>query len=132
MRQALCLFAPTILPIALGYHLAHYLTSAMVDGQYVLMALTDPLGRGADLLGLGPFFVTTGFFNTPGTVKAIWLTQAGAVVIGHVIAILLAHALAVRGQQATWRAVLGQAPLALFMIGYTVFGLWLLASPRGM
>lgn len=132
LRQALCLFAPTILPIALGYHLAHYLTSAMVDGQYVLMALTDPLGRGADLLGLGPFFVSTGFFNTPGTVKAIWLTQAGAVVIGHVIAILLAHALAVRGQQATWRAVLGQAPLALFMIGYTVFGLWLLASPRGM
>ena len=130
--HAFCLFAPTILPIALGYHVAHYLTAAMVDGQYVLMALTDPLGRGADLLGLGPFYVSTGFFNTPGTVKAIWLTQAGAVVIGHVIAILLAHALAVRGHGNTWRAVLGQAPLALFMIGYTFFGLWLLASPRGM
>ena len=29
------------------------------------------------------------------------------------------------------RAVLGQAPLAAFMVAYTFFGLWLLASPRG-
>jgi hypothetical protein len=49
-----------------------------------------------------------------------------------VIAILLAHALAVRGHGNNWRAILGQAPLALFMIAYTFFGLWLLASPRGL
>jgi len=28
--------------------------------------------------------------------------------------------------------VLAQAPLAAFMIAYTFFGLWLLASPRGI
>lgn len=127
-----CLYAPTILPIALGYHLAHYLTAMMVEGQYVIKVLSDPMGTGADLLNLGTFYVTTGFFNTPGTVKLIFLAQAGAVVLGHVIAILLAHALAVRGHGNNWRAVLGQAPLALFMIAYTVFGLWLLASPRGI
>ncbi|HKL45953.1 MAG TPA: hypothetical protein VJ906_06880 [Roseovarius sp.] len=132
LGDALRLFAPSILPIALGYHLAHYLTSFLVDGQYVLVALSDPLGRGDDLLGLGPFFVTTGFLNTPGTVKAIWLTQAGAVVLGHVIAILLAHAQAVRAYGSNRRAVLAQAPLAAFMIAYTFFGLWLLASPRGI
>lgn len=129
---AFCLFAPSILPISLGYHVAHYLTSLMVDGQYALKAASDPLGRGADFLGLGQFYVTTGFFNTPATVRVIWLTQAGAVVIGHVIAILLAHALALHAFGSRRRAALSQAPLAIFMVLYTFFGLWLLASPRGL
>ncbi|MEL7258196.1 MAG: hypothetical protein AAFN80_10200 [Pseudomonadota bacterium] len=132
LRDAFCLYAPSILPIALGYHIAHYLTSFMVDGQYVIKIANDPLGNGAALLGLDDFYVTTGFFNTPATVKAIWLSQAGAVVIGHVVAILLAHTLAMRGGADTRRALLGQAPLAAFMVAYTFFGLWLLASPRGL
>ncbi|NCQ25650.1 MAG: hypothetical protein COW54_08415 [Rhodobacteraceae bacterium CG17_big_fil_post_rev_8_21_14_2_50_63_15] len=118
-----CLYAPTILPIALAYHIAHYLTSFLVDGQYVLAALSDALG-------LGHIHVTTGFLNTPGPVRLIWFTQAGVVVAGHVIAILLAHTFAMGRGQGTRHAVLGQAPLALFMVAYTVFGLWLLASPR--
>lgn len=126
------LFAPSILPIALGYHLAHYLTSLMVDSQYALKAANDPLARGDNLLGLGHFYVTTGFFNTQATVRAIWLTQAGAVVAGHVVAILLAHALALQAFGSTRRATLSQAPLAAFMVLYTFFGLWLLASPRGV
>ena len=130
-RRAFCLFAPSILPIALGYHVAHYLTSFMVDGQYALKAASDPRASGADLLGLGQFYVTTGFFNTQATVRVIWLTQAGAVVIGHVIAILLAHALALQAFGTPRRAALSQAPLALFMVLYTFFGLWLLAAPRG-
>ena len=132
LDQAFCLFAPSILPIALGYHIAHYFTALLVDGQYVLKALNDPMNSGANLLGLADAYVTTGFFNTPHTVKAIWLMQAGTVVAGHAIAILLAHALALRGVGSTRRAVLGQAPLAAFMVAYTVFGLWLLASPRGL
>ncbi|WP_428924894.1 hypothetical protein [Marinibacterium sp. SX1] len=126
------LFAPSLLPIALGYHLAHYLTAALVEAQYALAVLNDPLARGANLLGLGRFYVTTGFFNEQGSVRAIFLTQAGAVVLGHVLAILLAHALALRALGSPRRAVLSQAPLALFMIAYTLFGLWLLASPRGL
>jgi len=130
--DAVRLFAPTLLPIALAYHIAHYVTVFLVDGQYVLAYLTDPLNTGADLLGLGGFHVTTGFFNTPGTVRAIWLSQAGVVVAGHVIAILMAHVLALRWHGNNLRAIIAQAPLAIFMIGYTFFGLWLLASPRGV
>ena len=131
-RLALRLFAPTLLPIALGYHVAHYLTAILVDGQYALVALSDPLGRGHDLLGLGEFYVTTGFFNTPASVRAIWLSQAGAVVAGHVVSVMLAHGNAVRAFGSGRRAALSQAPLVLFMVAYTVFGLWLLASPRGL
>jgi len=119
-----CRFAPTLLPIALAYHIAHYLPSLLLDGQYVWAGI-------AEALHLGHHHVTAGFLNSPGPVRAIWLTQAGTVVAGHVIALMLAHVIALRGGQSTGRAALGQAPLALFMVAYTVFGLWLLATPRG-
>ncbi len=130
-RAAFRMLAPSILPIALGYHLGHYLTAFLVDAQYALAAVSDPLGRGDDLLGLGRFYVTTGFFNTQDSVRAIWLAQAGAVVAGHVLAVLVAHGLALRLHPDPRRAALSQAPLAVFMVLYTLFGLWLLASPRG-
>ncbi|MDZ7708771.1 MAG: hypothetical protein U5K36_00605 [Roseovarius sp.] len=120
----LCRFAPTLLPIALAYHIAHYLPSLLMDGQYVRAGISEALH-------LGHVHVTAGFLNSPGPVRAIWLTQAGAVVAGHVIALMLAHGIALRHGQSAWRAAVGQAPLALFMVGYTVFGLWLLATPRG-
>ncbi len=130
LREGLARFAPSLLPIALGYHVAHYLPGFLVDGQHALVALSDPLHRGTDLLGLGEHFVSTGFFNNRASVRLIYLAQAGAVVAGHVLAVLLAHALALREFGGHARAALSQAPLAAFMIGYTLFGLWLLATPR--
>lgn len=123
-RDLIRLYAPTLLPIALAYHVAHYLTALLLDGQYVLAGI-------ADALHLGHVHVTAGFLNHPGPVRAIWLTQAGVIVCGHVIALMLAHGTALRQGQSVRRAALGQAPLALFMLAYTVFGLWLLATPRG-
>ncbi len=129
--EAFGLLALAILPIALGYHIGHYLTAFLVQVQYTAIALTDPFDTGADYLGLGQFYVTTGFFNSRDTVEFIWLCQAGAVVLGHVLSVLLGHALATRLFPSARQALLSQLPLALFMIVYTLFGLWLLAAPRG-
>ena len=123
--KAFCRYAPTLLPIALAYHFAHYLPSFLVECQYVLKYLYASFG-------MSDFYITTGFFSRPSAVKTIWLTQASAVVIGHVIAILLAHVLALRAHGTTQKAIIVQIPLAVFMVCYTVFGLWLLASPRGL
>lgn len=130
LANGFSIFAPTLLPIAVGYHIAHYLTSFMVDGQYALVALSDPLMTGADLLNLGAFYVTTGFFNTTESVRVIFLTQAGAVVLGHILSVLLAHTIALRAFGSHRRAAVLQLPIAVFMVFYTFFGLWLLASPR--
>ncbi|MBL4813819.1 MAG: hypothetical protein JKX69_16010 [Rhodobacteraceae bacterium] len=122
--QAFCALAPALLPIAFGYHFAHYFPSFLVQIQYVTGVI-------ADWTGLEHQPVTSGFFNRLTTVRLIWLVQAGAVVLGHVAAIILSHQLALRLVGGHRRAVISQLPLALFMIGYTVFGLWLLAAPRG-
>ena len=120
----------SLLPIAFVYHLAHYLPTFLVSIQYVVAALTDPLDIGADLLGIAPFHVTTGFFNSIDTVRLIWLTQAALVVLGHVWSVLLSHRIALDlfGHVHAARATL---PLSVFMIAYTFLGLWLLAAPRG-
>ena len=131
LGEAVRMFAPTVLPIALGYHIAHYYTAFLVEGQYLWVMIEGALEAGHDHAG-HDHGITTGFFNTTDTMRAIWLTQAGAVVVGHVIAVMLAHAVALRVFGTARRALLSQAPLALFMIGYTFFGLWLLASPRGV
>jgi len=123
-REGFGSLALAIAPIALGYHLAHYLPALLVNGQYAA-------GVAADLLGLGEVHVTTSFFNTLHTVRLIWLTQAGAIVAGHIVAVAVAHRLALRLFEDPRRAALSQVPLSALMVGYTLFGLWLLASPTG-
>lgn len=125
------LFAPTVLPIALGYHISHFYTSFLVDGQYLLAAIGDPLASGANFLGLAGIRVTTGFLNTPDSVRVIWLTQLAFVVAGHVLSVLASHRVAMDVFRDSRRAALSQIPLGLFMVLYTLFGLWLLAAPRG-
>ncbi|MEM9319152.1 MAG: hypothetical protein AAGA70_09110 [Pseudomonadota bacterium] len=125
-------FAPSILPIALAYHMSHFLITFLVDGQYLLAAIGDPLANGSNLFGLGQLRVTTGFLNTTVSVRAIWLTQAGIVVLGHILAVLVSHHAALTLFQTPRRAALSQIPIATFMVGYTFFGLWLLAAPRGI
>jgi hypothetical protein len=124
-----CRLALSLLPIALGYHFAHFLTSAMVNLQYFLAALNDPFETGATLLGWDSFYVTTSFFNQHHTVEAIWLTQAGSIVLAHIIAVVLSHMIALNAFGDHQMAVISQLPVAAFMLLYTVFGLWLLASP---
>jgi hypothetical protein len=131
-RQVFATFALCVLPIAIGYHFSHYLTAFMVNIQYTIAAFSDPFETGADYLNLGRFYVTSGFLNSHDTVKIIWLLQAAFVVGGHMIAVLLSHALALKMTENPSKATFGQLPLALFMIAYTVFGLWLLATPRGI
>ena len=123
--------ALSLLPIALAYHIAHYLPSFLVEIQYFVAALSDPLGRGDDLLGIEPFHVTTGLFNRIDTVRLIWLSQAGAVVLGHVWSILLSHAIGLRLFDNRRDAVWATLPLSVFMVGYTFLGLWLLAAAKG-
>ena len=130
--DAFRMFSITLLPIALGYHFAHYLVTFMVQIKYVLSTASDPLAFGWDLFGLSAVKVTTGFLNVPETVKTIWLTQAFAVVFSHVLSVLMGHNIASRLCRDNKCVALIQIGLATLMIAYTIFGLWLLASPRGV
>ncbi len=122
-------FALTVLPISIGYHFSHYLTDAAVNLQYALAALGDPFARGWDLFGLVDHPVSTSFLSTYESVSTIWKLQVAGVVLGHVMAVALAHAVAVDRIGEPRRALVAQMPLSVLMVAYTMFGLWLLAAP---
>ncbi len=122
-------FVLSILPISLGYHLAHYLTTLMVNGQYAILALNDPFALGWNLFGLEGRHVIVSFLADFDSVSVIWKLQAAAVVGGHILALAIAHMIAVERYGAPLAAFLSQVPLAALMVAYTLFGLWLLAAP---
>ncbi|AEH85078.1 MULTISPECIES: hypothetical protein [Mesorhizobium] len=129
LRHAAGLLVWSIVPIALAYHVAHYLTALLVDGQYTLASLSDPFALGWNLFGTADMQIEAGIVAGAGSAWWLWNIQAGAIILGHVLAVLVAHGLAWRLHPQPGRAALSQFPLTLLMIAYTVFGLWLLATP---
>jgi hypothetical protein len=121
-------FALPLIPIACGYHFAHYLPVFLVDVQHALRAASDPFARGWDLLGTRDLHVVTSFLSDPARVYAIWHTQVALIVAAHVAGVIVAHALALRLAGRAPAAV-SQLPMLVLMIGYTTLGLWLLSTP---
>lgn len=119
----------SLIPISIAYHFAHYLADTLVKSQYLLIALNDPLQTGADLFGIGHAHVMTSFQNTASGALAIYATQTSALVIGHVIGVAVAHSAVVEEGLPPARVMKLELPLALCMVAYTGFGLWLLGAP---
>ena len=124
-------FAVTILPIALGYHFAHYFISFIVQVQYLAATIADPLAKGWNLFGLGRLTVTVGFLKSMESVRQILLTIVFVIISSHVLSVIMAHRLAARFCDTRRGLILVQCGLSLLMIIYTIFGLWLLSTPRG-
>ncbi|MER8375187.1 hypothetical protein [Mesorhizobium sp. M1406] len=129
LGQAAGLLVWSIVPIALAYHVAHYLTALLVDSQYALAALSDPFALGWNLFGTADMRIEAGIVGGADSAWWLWNVQAGTIISGHVLAVLVAHGFAWRLHPQPSRAALSQFPLTLLMIAYTVFGLWLLATP---
>jgi hypothetical protein len=119
------LMVGSLLPIVLGYVVAHYATLLIVEGQRTAINFSDPLGLGWNVFGSAEMGVNSAIFSHP---TAIAMTQLCAIVGGHVFGIICAHEKSVALLPPD-RAVRGQLPLLLVMIGYTCAGLILLFSP---
>ncbi|MFJ3860701.1 hypothetical protein ACIPRL_31300 [Streptomyces sp. NPDC090085] len=111
--RPLTAFAHSLVPIALGYLIAHYFSLLVVEGpRTVSMALgTDNASAPDPPLG-------------PGGLAAL---QVIAVVVGHVLGVVAAHDRSVRLFPPA-RAVAGQLPLLALMVMYTLGGLSLLLN----
>ncbi|MGI8456733.1 MAG: hypothetical protein ACR2LI_01280 [Propionibacteriaceae bacterium] len=117
--------AASVVPIAIGYAIAHYATLLIVEGQRTAILISDPLSRGWDVFGTGRLGISSGIFDHPTLVASI---QVVAIVGGHVVGIIVAHERSLRllrPRSAVW----GQLPLLAVMVFYTCSGLLLLFSP---
>jgi hypothetical protein len=113
-----------LVPIAVGYLVAHYLTYLLGDGQRIVVAISDPLQLGWDLFG-------TAFYE-PGTdwipPALLWTVMLAAVVGGHILGAWSGHVVAVRDAPGRTDVRLRQIPLAALMVGLTATTLWSLGQ----
>ena len=107
-------YAATLLPIAAGYLIAHYLTLVLQGIAWLPSLIGDPLMSLAPQLDAIP-------------VVAVWYLSVAAIVGGHIAGIVLAHRLALA--DAPRRATVAGLPIVALMIGYTVLSLWIIAAP---
>ena len=119
----------SLVPISIVYHFAHYLSGTLLSTQYLVLALNDPFGTGANIFGLDGLHATASFQNTATGALALFSTQTIAVIAGHAVSVAVAHAMAIETGLSRAKVFRLEAPLAVFMVLYTAFGLWLLATP---
>jgi hypothetical protein len=116
-------FAHSIVPIVIGYVIAHYLTYLLEVGEQTIVYLSDPFSTGhANWFGTFNWQVSYFFSFHP---TALATVKVLAVVVGHVVGVIAAHDRAIhllpRKHQLT-----GQLSLLVAMICFTAGGLYLL------
>jgi len=121
-RRVAIRFAHTLVPIALAYAVAHYLTLIVFEGQQLIAAISDPFALGWDLFGTADRKVD--FFITAS--EPIWYLQMAVIVSGHVTGVVLAHDRALGDFGAD--AVRSQYAMLLLMVALTTLGLLILSG----
>jgi len=120
-------FVHSLVPIALVYVVAHYLTFLLFEGQSIAYLASDPLGEGWDLFGTAGATIDYGALGQ----NEAWYLQVGFVVAGHVAALMLAHDRALTLYPGSRLAVRSQYWMLAVMVGFTTLALWLLAAAQG-
>ena len=126
LKATVSAFALTLVPIALVYNAAHNYSYVVVQSQGLIPLLNDPLQKGWHLLpavaGVTPSFALA-------QASTVWYAQVVLIVLGHVVAVYLAHLRAGERFRTAQRALLSQYPMLLLMVMYTMTSLWILAQP---
>lgn len=129
-------FVHSLVPIALAYTAAHYLTLLLFQGQALVRISSPPLGflasnplgeDGVDIFGTANEAINYGLIGATTT----WYYQVGFVVLGHVAALTLAHDRALALYTDAKLAVRSQYWMLVVMVGFTSLALWLLAQSNG-
>lgn len=118
-------YLPSLVPIAVVYHLTHYYTLLLSQGVKIRGLVSDPFGWNWNLFGTA----ITGRLPWLPDMASIWASQVALILLGHVAAVWLAHHQALKLNKSVARASFSQLPMLFLMVIFTGFGLWVLAQP---
>ncbi len=126
VTEVATLFVYSLVPIAIAYHLAHFLPFLLIFGQSIIPLISNPLGvEGVDIFGTADYRININLIGA----KFSWIASALAIVIGHIAAVFVAHIMALRLFSGHRSALSSQLPMLILMIAYTMLSLWILAQP---
>jgi hypothetical protein len=117
-------FAHSLVPIAFAYVSAHYLTFLVFQGQTIIPLASDPLGHGSDFFGTADRTIDYGILGATAT----WYLQVVLVVVGHCLALALAHDRALVRYPSQRDAVRSQFWMLGVMVAFTSLALFLLSQ----
>jgi hypothetical protein len=126
-------FVHSLVPIALAYAAAHYLTLLLFQGQALSYLASNPLGEeGTDLFGTATSSIDYSVIGATAT----WYWQVAFVVVGHVAALALSHDRAlvayrtpgVPEEEQSRLAVRSQYWMLVVMVLFTTLALLLLSQ----
>jgi hypothetical protein len=117
-------FVHSLVPIAMVYVAAHYLTFLLFEGQAIRYLASDPFGQGWDLFGTASAAIDYSLLSQNGA----WYAEVAFVVCGHVAALTVAHDRALVLYPDAKLAVRSQYWMLAVMVGFTSLALWLLAQ----
>jgi len=108
-------FAPALVPIAAGYHVAHFL------GYFLTLA------PALAAVAAAPFAPP----NTVVLVLPDWFgsVKLACVLLGHVLAVWVAHSLAFELLPGVLAPIRSQVPSVVVMVFYTMVSLWVITQP---
>jgi hypothetical protein len=115
-------FVHSLLPIAVGYTVAHYFSLVVFQGQAGYLLASDPLGRGWDLFGTAGQQINYRLVAT----ATIAIVQVVAILTGHVLGVFIAHDRAIADYTRSRQRLRAQYPLLVVMVTYTLGGIALL------
>lgn len=115
----------SLLPIAIAYEVAHYVSILVIEGQRVMYLISDPFGAGWNIFGTADYEISYTALN----LKILWNVQVALIVVGHIVAVIIAHAIAERYFKDSRKALISQYPMLLLMIFYSCLSLWIMAQP---
>lgn len=98
---------PALVPLAGGWVVSHYLSVLLIEGQGVLVWLSDPFDTGADLLGRSGDLIDL----EPLPVGVLVALQIVPFVVGHLAAVVVAQRRAARRAAARPVRTAGSLPL---------------------
>jgi hypothetical protein len=118
-RAAARAFAPTVLPIAAAFELAHNYPSVLRKLGRLWPVAASRVGATADPLQLH------GWLSVP----VFWWSQVVLIVGGHVVAVVAAHPVT-RARYHTGRAARrAHVPLVVLMVASTILSVWIVSQP---
>jgi hypothetical protein len=117
-------FLHTLVPIAFGYMLAHYISLLLLQGQAMGYLISDPLGRGTDYFGTSSFLVNYNLVSF----AAIWYIQIAAILAGHIGGLVLSHERGLTSFRSTRGMIRAQDWMLVVMVGFTCLALWILSA----
>ncbi|ESP87626.1 hypothetical protein [Candidatus Halobonum tyrrellensis] len=113
-------YAPSLLAIAAGYHLAHNLTTTLTLAPTLAVVAASPLSP--------PAAVDLPTLSVPAWVGGV---TVASILAGHLVAVWVAHATAYDLFPDRLQAIRSQYGVTVAMVAYTMVSLWVLTRPGG-